>query len=93
LEDYLENSPRNIFIENDPRNKDFNPEKESFINVWQGKYRFKITDSEKFKNSSIEAILNGQPHYKLVHIYNGANYQCWCRKFLRCLNLTLRIHH
>jgi len=81
LEDCLEDCPRNIFIENDPRNKDFDPELESFINVWQGKYRFLIHDPQKFRNSSIEDILNAQPYYKLVHVSNDTNYHCWCRNF------------
>jgi len=81
LEDYVEDHPGNIFVENNPRDNNFDPEKESFINVWQGKYRFLITAPEKFKNSSIEDILNNQPYYRLVHIYNGANYMCWCKNF------------
>jgi len=96
LEDYLENCPRNIFIENDPRDNDFNPEKESFINVWQGKYRFPVTNPEKFTNSSIEDILNNQPYYRLVHTNNGANYMCWCRNFempeLNTKDPTLKKH-
>lgn len=81
LENYVIDTPENIFIENDPRDDLFNPHKESFIDVWNGKYRFPILKPEKFKNSSIEDILNGQPYYRLIHIQNDANYKTWWGNF------------
>lgn len=77
LEKYVGDKPQNIKIENDPRRKDFDSEKESFISIWDGKYKFPINDPEKFKNSSIEEILNNQPYYKLINLYSKPNYACW----------------
>ncbi|MFH0702420.1 MAG: alpha-amylase family glycosyl hydrolase [bacterium] len=77
LENYLDNKPQNIYIENDPRNKNYDFTKESYINIWDGKYKFFINNPDKFRESSIEEILNNQPYYKLVHSYNNPNYKCW----------------
>jgi len=81
LEDYAGDKPQNIEFENDPRDKDFNPEKESFISVWGGKYKFPINEPEKFKYSSSEEFLNHQPHYKLTPLYSSPSYKCWANLF------------
>lgn len=81
LENYSGDKPQNIEFINDPRSKDFDPEKESFISVWEGKYKFPIIEPEKFKKSSAEEIINSQPHYKLIHLYNHPSYKCWVNLF------------
>lgn len=81
LENYLGDKPQNITLENDPRSENYAPDKESFISVWDGKYKFPITEAEKFKNSSIKDILNHQPYYKLINICNDTNYKCWVNLF------------
>ncbi|EKE02868.1 MAG: glycosidase [uncultured bacterium] len=81
LEKYLDDKPQNITIENDPRSENFDPTKESYINVWSGKYKFPIVEPEKFKDATTEEILNNQPYYKLVPIYNDPNYKCWAGLF------------
>lgn len=81
LENYLGNKPQNMIIENNPMSEKFDPSQESFINIWDGKYRFPVTGPERFRNSTVEDILNHQPYYKLVHIYNDPNYKCWAGFF------------
>ena len=81
LETHAGDKPQNIEIENDPRNQDFDPEKESFISVWGGKYKFPIIEPEKFKHSSIEEILNHQPYYKLTPLYGHPSYKSWMNLF------------
>jgi len=81
LENYANDKPQNIFIENDPRSVGFDSSKETYINIWDGKYRFPVSNAEVFKNSSVEEILNNQPYYKLIHIYNDPNYGCWAGFF------------
>lgn len=81
LEAYVGDKPQNIEFENDPRSKDFNPEKESFISVWGGKYKFPIIEPDKFSKSTVEDILNHQPHYKLTPLYNYPSYKCWMNLF------------
>ncbi|OGI22896.1 MAG: hypothetical protein A2255_05705 [Candidatus Melainabacteria bacterium RIFOXYA2_FULL_32_9] len=81
LENYLDDKPQNIVIENDPRKENYDSTKESYINVWCGKYKFPIIEPEKFKNANVEEILNNQLHYKLIHIYNDPNYKCWAGLF------------
>lgn len=81
LETYAGDKPQNIEFINDPRREDFDPEKESFISVWDGKYKFPVNHPEKFKNSTPEEILNGQPHYKLTSLYSHPSYKCWANLF------------
>jgi glycosidase len=70
--DYL-----NITIENDPRLPDFDENKESFFVIWDGKYKFPITNPKQFKNSSIDHIIDNQPYYRLTSIHSKPNYNCW----------------
>ncbi len=81
LEVYTGEKPQNIEIENDPRSKAYNAEEESCISVWDGKYKFIITEPEKYKNASIEEIINGQSHYKLINLKNKPSYKCWAGFF------------
>ena len=75
LEKYIDGKPQNITIENNPQAENYDASKESYINVWNGKYRFPVSKQHKYSN--IEDLLNKQPHYKLVHIFNNPNYKCW----------------
>jgi len=81
LENYAGGKPQNIEFENDPRKEDFDFEKESFISVWYEKYKFPIIEPEKFKDSSVEEILNHQPHYKLTPLSEQPSYKCWANLF------------
>ena len=81
LENYVGDKPQNIEFENDPRIPEFDAKKESFISVWGGKYKFPIIEPEKFRNSSTEELLNHQPHYKLISLYNNPSYKCWMNLF------------
>ena len=81
LENYIGDKPQNIDFENDPRKEDFDPNKESFISVWYDKYKFPINEPEKFKNSTVEEILNHQPHYKLTPLSEHPSYKCWANLF------------
>ena len=81
LETSAGDKPQNIEFENDPRSSNFNSERESFISVWDGKYKFPIVEPEKFKNSSVEEILNHQPHYKLTPLYSHPSYKAWMNLF------------
>ena len=47
----------NVEVENDPREASFDSSKESYLSIWGGKYRFPIENPEKFKNSSLVAII------------------------------------
>jgi cyclomaltodextrinase / maltogenic alpha-amylase / neopullulanase len=69
LENYSGDKPQNVEIKDD------------YIEVWSGKYKFPIVNPEKFKNASVEEILNGQPYYRLVHVQNRPNYKCWVHFF------------
>ena len=81
LENYIGDKPQNIDFENDPRKEDFDPNKESFISVWYEKYKFPINEPEKFKNSTVEEILNHQPHYKLTPLSSHPSYKAWANLF------------
>ena len=81
LETYAGDKPQNIEFENDPRKPDFNPEKESFISVWEGKYKFPINNPQDFKNLSSDEILKHQPYYKLTPLSENPSYKCWANLF------------
>jgi len=81
LEIYSKNKPQNLEIENDPRSTDFSPDKESFLSLWEGKYKFIINEPEKFKNATVEEIINAQPHYKLTNLHSTSSYKCWAGFF------------
>ena len=67
----------NVEVENDPRETSFDPSKESYLSIWGGKYKFPIENPEKFKNSSLGAIIAEQPYYLLTDINNQPSYNCW----------------
>lgn len=77
LQDYIDDNYTNLTIENDPRSDDFNPEKESFFSLWNGKYKFPLNDAKKYINSAIDEIIMGQPFYKLVKSHTQPTYACW----------------
>lgn len=71
----------NVDIENDPRKDDFDSEKPSYFAIWNGKYRFPIVNPVKFQNSTIDEMIENQPHYKLVNFNKRPNYTCWFEFF------------
>lgn len=77
LDEYNGDLPLNVALENDPRSEDYDSAKDSFICVWNGKYRFPINDPASFSNSSGYEIIENQPYYKLVHRWSRPNYPCW----------------
>lgn len=77
LQEYIDNKPINVSIENDPRTDKFNPNKESFLSIWNGKYKFPINEPQKFKEASVNDIIDNQPFYKLIGIHRKPNYACW----------------
>lgn len=77
LQDYAEDNYTNLTVENDPRSSDFDPEKESFFSVWNGKYKFPVNNPKQYVKSAINEIIQGQPFYELVKIHSLPNYACW----------------
>ena len=81
LESCVEGIPQNLAIINDPRDSEYDPEQESFIDIWQGKYRFPINNPNKHKNSSTLEIIDSQPYYRLISVHERGNYSCWVNLF------------
>jgi glycosidase len=71
----------NVHIENDPRKEDFNSKKPSYFSIWNGKYKFPITHPVQFQNSTIDEMIESQPHYRLVNFNKRPNYTCWFEFF------------
>lgn len=96
LEDFSGEGYKNIVIDNDPRNPEFNAEKQSFFSIWNNKYRFPISNPENFKNANIDEIINGQKYYKLTKLHSPASYACWWGLFelpeLNAENPSLQEH-
>lgn len=96
LQNWQDGNWENISIENDPREDNFNPKKHSYISVWGGKYKFPITHPTRFKNSSVDDIINDQPYYKLIGSHKRPNYKCWFEFFeipeLNAKNEDLKTH-
>lgn len=73
--------PSNITIENNPASADYDPGHESFILVWNGKYRFPIAEPWKFTSASVKDIIRGQAHYKFSLLGCEPNYKGWLGYF------------
>ncbi len=73
--------PANITIENNPAADDYDPGRESFISVWNGKYLLPIVEPWKFTSASVKEIIKGQPHYKLALLGCEPNYKGWLGYF------------
>lgn len=71
----------NITVENDPRKDTFNAKKPCYLSVWDGKYKFPVTHPLRFKNSTLDDIINNQPYYRLVNFNKRPNYTCWFEFF------------
>ncbi len=71
----------NLSILNDPRKETFDSLKPSFFEIWDGKYKFPISNPENFKNAKIEDMIEGQPYYRLVNFNKRPNYTCWFEFF------------
>jgi len=71
----------NITIENDPRKGTFDAKKESYFDIWNGKYRFPINNPASFNCSDIAEMLENQPYYRLINIDKRPNYTCWFEFF------------
>ena len=96
LENFDGQKPANMQIENDPVSNNFDSSKESFISIWDGKYKFPIINPKSFKNSTLRDIIDNQPYYKLVNINDKPNYKCWADLFeipeLNTKDQTLKQH-
>lgn len=77
----VEENARNIQVENDPRTAGYRPQEPSWLSVWGGKYRFPICEPSRFKDATLQAIMDGQPHYRLTPVHSDVNYGCWVGLF------------